>query len=307
MNTISVIIATYNRCLSLEDTLESLLAQDHDCTFDYEIIVVDNNSTDKTKAVVATYVTKFNGRLRYLFESKQGKVFALRTGMEEARGEILVFTDDDVVVDKKWLLTITEVFDRKKIDLLAGKIVPIFKEKKPEWIINEFYKGPLVYFDLGDGYFENSKQKILPVGANMSFLKEAVQKYGGFIFSESRGEDEELGERWHRLGATIGYSPDVIVYHQTVSSRMNKNYFRKWYLLSGKNTAIVSKEKFIFGKRFCGISLWVYKELIESILKWIFGIIILDKNNFLNEVRIWSKFGIILGIFGKKTKFESLR
>jgi len=74
---ISVIICTYNRCESLKDTLDSLLAQECDGTFNWEVIVVDNNSKDRTKEVVESYMHKFGGKLRYLFEPRQGKSHAL--------------------------------------------------------------------------------------------------------------------------------------------------------------------------------------------------------------------------------------
>lgn len=82
---ISIIISTYNRCESLKDTLDSLLNQEIDGSFDYEVIITDNNSKDKTKEVVESCKEKFNGRLRYLFEPQQGKSYALNRAIKESK------------------------------------------------------------------------------------------------------------------------------------------------------------------------------------------------------------------------------
>lgn len=106
---ISVIIPTYNRCDLLKATLTSLLDQYLDPGFVYEVLVIDNNSTDRTKDAVENLLGSFQGRLRYFFEKQQGKSFALNRGLNEARGEILAMTDDDCRLDKNWLVSINEI------------------------------------------------------------------------------------------------------------------------------------------------------------------------------------------------------
>src|ERR1700757_4351034 len=105
---ISVIVCTYNRCDELALTLESLANSLLPPPTVWEIIVVDNNSNDKTKEAVELFVRRFPGRFRYLCEARQGKSYALNAGIRDARGEILVFTDDDVVVEATWLDNLTK-------------------------------------------------------------------------------------------------------------------------------------------------------------------------------------------------------
>lgn len=96
----SVIIATYNRADELPRTLESLKKLEADEP--WEVIVVDNNSSDNTREVVEG-VKSFPVPLRYIFEKEQGRSAALNAGIRAAQGEILAVTDDDVRVDPHWL------------------------------------------------------------------------------------------------------------------------------------------------------------------------------------------------------------
>ena len=103
---ISIIICSYNRCESLEKVLESVQGLNCPPGASWETLVVDNNSSDATKATVERFVGKGRGDIRYLFEGRQGKSHALNTGIERAAGQILAFTDDDVLFDPDWLVRI---------------------------------------------------------------------------------------------------------------------------------------------------------------------------------------------------------
>src|ERR1700722_16738649 len=100
---VSVIICTYNRCKSLATALESVAASKLPDSMDWEVLVIDNNSSDKTSEVAQGFCQRFPNRFRYFFEPRQGKSFALNTGIQAARGEVLAFTDDDVIVEPTWL------------------------------------------------------------------------------------------------------------------------------------------------------------------------------------------------------------
>lgn len=290
----------------LKMTLDSLLAQEINGSFDYEIILADNNSKDNTADTVKNYLGKFGGRLRYLFEPRQGKPYALNSSVEEARGEIIAFTDDDVIVDKKWLKNINNVFKGKNdLDLLGGKVIPFFTAKIPAWMANyrsNILRYPLMHYDLGDAYLEcNSKNKILPIGGNISLRKKSYFKYGGFSENE-KSEDIELGNKWHNSGAKIAYSPDVVVYHYANPSRMNKSYFRKYFYQTGTDHSSIYKEKYSRGRKLSGIPLWVFKDLLLTIGKYCKSVLNFDRDMFLNELEMWHKLGIVCGL--KQVKIE---
>ncbi|MCM8774391.1 MAG: glycosyltransferase, partial [Candidatus Omnitrophica bacterium] len=296
INLISVIIATYNRCKNLKDTLESLLAQELNSSFDYEVIVVDNNSKDKTKEVVESYKEKFNGRLRYIFELRQGKSYALNTGIKETKGEIIAFTDDDCIVDKKWILNISNVFQNKLVDIVGGKVIPILPDSLPKWLNNyknNLLKYPLMYCDLGDRDIQfNHNIKIFPIGGNMIVRKSAFNKFGNFQ-NIGRAEDMAFCYRWYKLDAKIAYSPDIIVYHYTHPHRLNKNYFRKYFFQVGRDHAEIYQEKYISGKHFLGVPIWLYRELISIASKFLISIFKFDSDYFLNELMVYYTMGII--------------
>src|ERR1044071_1939172 len=119
---ITVIISTYNRSEMLAGAIESALEQESQGV-SYEVIVVDNNSTDKTREVVEGYIERGHENLRYVFEAKQGVSYARNTGIAKARAEIIAFADDDVRVAKDWVAKIKAEFDaHPEIDFLGGKI-----------------------------------------------------------------------------------------------------------------------------------------------------------------------------------------
>lgn len=210
---ISVIISTYNRCESLKDTLNSLLTQECDGSFDYEIIVVDNNSKDKTKEVVGNYKQKFNGRLKYLFEPRQGKSFALNTAIQEAKGEIIAFTDDDCITPENWLLNAwNEMQNNSPVDLILGDYCFIGQEIKK------------------DRKFDNL---LCGRGLNMIVNRNTFEKYGGFDPLLGPGtfvttsEDVDISYRIIRNDGIVKLSNKFIVYH--VPRLFTNNYLKQIY------------------------------------------------------------------------------
>src|ERR1700690_361651 len=110
---LSVVICTYNRSESLANTLRSLSVQLLPDTLQWEVLVLDNNSRDKTRAVVEEFCREFPGRFRYVLEARQGKSHALNSGIREACGDIVAFTDDDVLLEPSWLHNLTARLDNE--------------------------------------------------------------------------------------------------------------------------------------------------------------------------------------------------
>lgn len=165
---ITIIICTYNRSGSLKYTLESLFVQEVDESFDYEIIVVDNNSKDKTKILVESYIPRLRDRLKYVFEPNQGLSYARNRGIKEAKGGILVFTDDDCQPEKKWILKIWGKFKaNEKLDGILGGFF---------WR-SEYNKqtNPEIDNSIGGG------------GLNMGFRKEIFKQIGLFDINLGAG------------------------------------------------------------------------------------------------------------------------
>ena len=103
----TVIVCTYNRCESLANTLDSLAKSIVPASTEWEVLIVDNNSSDRTRQVVEDFSRRFPGRFRYTFEPCQGKSFALNRGIRETQADVLAFTDDDVIAEPTWLWNLT--------------------------------------------------------------------------------------------------------------------------------------------------------------------------------------------------------
>jgi GT2 family glycosyltransferase len=258
---ITAILCTYNRSASLAQALESLAKSIVPEPVEWEILVVDNNSNDQTRAVVAGLIDRFPGRFRYQFESRQGKSYALNSGIREADGDILAFLDDDVVVEPNWLHNLTAVLHDGQWAGSGGRILPAAGYSPPRWLALD---GPLsqlgalcAYSDQGDLADDLHNP---PVGTNMAFRKVMFVKYGAFRSdlgprpgSEIRCEDTEFGQRLLAAGERLRYVPSAIVHHAIHEDRVRKEFFLAWWYdfgrgsvrLAGKNLSAVEILKIV--------------------------------------------------------------
>jgi glucosyl-dolichyl phosphate glucuronosyltransferase len=150
---ITLLVCTYNRSGDLRELLETALAQETGGEFTYEVLVVDNNSTDDTRAVVEGFVAAGHANLRYLFEEKQGKSHALNSGLRALRGWAYVITDDDFILPKDWAKGIYEGFrDHPDVAFVSGKVLPRWEREPPAWLTTEHWSA-LAMADYGEEEF----------------------------------------------------------------------------------------------------------------------------------------------------------
>ncbi len=244
----SVIICSYNRSASLKDTIESLVKQECDWDSVAEIIIVDNNSTDGTEKLIRSYATSFKTRLIYLKEKRQGKSHALNLAITTSRGDVLVFTDDDVILDPKWLNEIMRSFKENEIDVLGGRTLPLYSAQTPEWVRqNQFHlSGPIVSYDYGEDTIDYSSGKIPKfIGANVAFKKDLFVAAGLYnidlgVGRGIFGEDTEMFLRIVRLGKRVFYNGKALVWHTVDPKRMTLKYVARWFFQYGKTTAVLN-------------------------------------------------------------------
>lgn len=223
---ISAIICTLNRHEILESACLSLHDQSLNKDF-YEIVVVDNGSTDNTKETVER-LRFLIPNLHYLCEPKMGLSNARNRGMVEAGGEIVAFLDDDAVADRKWLEELYSVYQKdKSVAAAGGKIHLIWKNGKPSWV-NSSIEGYFGKYDLGEA------EKILiypeyPFGSNMSIRRQIALNSGGFRSALGRkgnnliaAEETDLFCRLSRIGGKVVYEPRAVVHHHVLAERISK-------------------------------------------------------------------------------------
>ena len=241
---ISVILCTYNRCQMLAKALDSIAAQVLPEEVKWEVLVIDNNSSDHTRELVENFCQRYIDIFRYVFEPQPGKSFALNTGVREARGDLLVFTDDDVTVEPAWLRNLTAALHDAEWAGAGGRTLPAETLSPPRWLsIEEPYNlgGALCgLFDFGDNPRELDRA---PYGDNMAFRKTMFEKHGGFRTDlgpspnsdvPRPNEDTEFGRRLLAAGARLRYEPTAVVYHPVPENRLQKEYFLAWWFDYGR-------------------------------------------------------------------------
>ena len=240
---LSVILPTFNRADSLKRALDALLRQTA-MPGSYEVVVVDNNSTDGTATVVALIN---DPRLRLIAESRQGLSFARNAGLAAARGDIVAFTDDDVEVAPDWVETIIASLARHpEVDGLGGRVLPSWQCGRPGWLTREHW-APLALQDHGDSRrIFDSATPIGLIGANVAFRREVFDRVGAFSPDVQRvkdgigsTEDHELLTRLYGSGGRMLYLPKMLVMTRVPGDRCDRRYHRRWHEGHGRFYALM--------------------------------------------------------------------
>ena len=308
----SVVIATYNRASDLRDTLASLAGLRP--ALPWEVIVVDNNSTDDTRAVVEGVAPSFPAPLRYLFEREQGRSPALNAGIGVARGDIIVTTDDDVRVESDWLDRAGAALDTLNCDYVGGRVLPIWGGPRPAWLPNHGGKhwAVIALLDYGNQPLEFGAR--VPLGVNMAFRRSAFDRAGLLDPQTGRKAGTLLGQevrewciRARAAGVRGFYAPEMVVQHIIPASRLNKAYFRRWFYWRGISRAMLyekagldmeAPERTTFDFRTVphvfGVPRYLYRKALASISNWLVATFRRDAfAAFDHELWVWFFAGIL--------------
>jgi len=271
---LSVVICTYNRPELLRLALETLLRQ-RPMGLTYEVVVVDNNSTPETRAVVDE-LAQSDSRLRYVRETRQGNAYARNTGVTSARAPIVAFLDDDVTVRDNWLEIIPHAFRETNAGFVGGKVLPRWEEPPPSWLDSANW-APIAALDYGDSPFAiTSENPLCLLTANIAFKKEMFSQHGEFSPAVQRTgdsigslEDHEFLTRLLRAGVIGAYVPELIVDAYVGSERMTKEYHRRWHTGHGHFYAVMNDPEWERSSyRLLGVPGHLYKETARNALAW---------------------------------------
>jgi glucosyl-dolichyl phosphate glucuronosyltransferase len=233
---VSVIIPTFNRSRLLRDTVESLLAQSYDRDR-FEILVVDNNSTDDTASVIAALASD-SPIVRPLVEQRRGAHFARNSGAVAAKGEILYFTDDDMIADPDLLRQLVTAFSSGiNVGSATGRVLPRWGAEPPEWVIEHCLNHLLSLNDMGH---ETTITDVDPgiFSCHQAVLREAFFRAGGFNPDTNAGKfvgDNETGLniKIGKLGYRFAYVGESVTQHVIPASRMNQRYLNSRFADQG--------------------------------------------------------------------------
>lgn len=232
---ISAIICTHNRDGYLGAAIDSLLAQKYD---NYDVIVVDNASTDTTRTLVETRLP--NPKLQYVYESTLGLSVARNAGAQIAQGSVLAYLDDDAEASPGWLSALAQIYESDaKVAIAGGKVTLIWPpgQTAPNWLSTDM-SGSLGAYDLGDDVIYISQPGLTPRGLNYSIRADFLAQIGGFDPNLGRvgknllsNEELYMTEKALKVGLKVAYLPDALVAHNVAPGRLAPAWFmsRSWW------------------------------------------------------------------------------
>ena len=268
----SVVICTYNRAQYLQQTLQSVVEQDYPSE-KFEIVVVDNNSPDRTEAVAFSFRDQYkNLTIRYFKELQQGISYGRNRGVSEASGEYIVFLDDDETVESGFLKNLDDFYSEyKEASLTAGPVIPVFETTPPNWL------SPFTMRLITGAYDKGKEIKVVgpkdyPGTGHATFRKNLFVKYGGFNTDLGRkgssllgAEDKDFFLRLIQNGVKCHYVPGAAIYHHIPASKLTEDFFDRLTYSIGVSERIrtLSESK----KSYC-------KRLFSEAVKWMASIVL---------------------------------
>ena len=269
------------------------------------VSVVDNNSTDRTRQVIEEWQPRFDGRLQYVSEPRQGRSSALNTGIRCTEGDLVGMIDDDEEIDSNWYQVVFERFSSGETDFIGGPYVPRWGATPPEWLPAN-YLGVIGWIDGGNQRIPYGAQYPgILMGGNAVLTRKILDKVGLYLTSVGRtgtrllaGEDEDLYRRLLAAGARGVYIPELIIYHYVPPERLTKTYFRRWCFWRGVSRGLLDKIQPSPEARLLGVPRWLYGEAGRGLLR--FGERSVRRRrepseSFCDELAVWDLVGFFYG------------
>lgn len=269
---ISVIVCTYNREKYIYNVLKSLA----DNTLphnQYEIVLVDNNCSDNTRNECDRFVRNFpKVAFRYIVETNQGLSYARNRGIKESSGDVLVYVDDDALVNNAYLQTYADFFEQHPdIDAAGGPIIPQYETEEPAWmspIIKSLLTGYKYHGDRPKEFPQND----YPGGGNAAYRASVFEKVGLFNIELGRkgdslvgAEEKDIFDKMITQDMRFYYLPNAILYHIIPEKKLSKDYFDRLSYSIGESERMRTKQ---IGK------MKYIKRLLAEGIKWMASIVL---------------------------------
>jgi len=272
----TVIICTYNRAKNLPICIDALSAQENTDGIEWEVLIVDNNSSDDTKNTVQQLAANSSIAIRYEFESEQGLNHARNRGIRKSDSQYFTYIDDDITVSKNWLYSLYRALVDNNADAAGGRIHLDPAISLPPWIsCNPEMYGFLGHQDYGDKPLTLDGKERYPFGGNMAFNRSVPERIGYFNTDLGRkGEGRKKGELFkgaetdyfHRLNesqdVTISYAPDAIVFHHILPHQLEKRYFLTIHKNAGYQKAFHDGRE--YKRKLFGVPLFLLPQTIRA-------------------------------------------
>jgi GT2 family glycosyltransferase len=241
---VSVLICTWNRAALLDQTLSTLAALRIEPGVDWEVLVVNNCCTDDTDRVLARHAKQLP--LRRLYEAQAGKSYAANLAVEESRGDLLLWTDDDVLVDPDWMASYLRVAEKHpEATFFGGTVEPLFAAAPPAWLVRTMpvVNGVYALIDPRPDGLPIGRRDVPPVGANMAMRRRAFDELrfdtmlGPSLSTRICGEETKLIHELMDTGHSGVWVGSARVRHYTPATRMTKQYIWDYWVGMGRTDA----------------------------------------------------------------------
>jgi len=271
----TIAICTLNRAESLRRTLESLVAMQIPNGLPWEVVVINNGCTDHTDEIIASFAKRLP--IRRHIEPQRGVSRARNRAVDMAKGDYIVWTDDDVVVDPGWLAAYTEAFRRwPAAALFGGRILPRYELPEAEWLraCEHMLQLPYAVRDLGDAPFRfSSSVGPYPFGANFA-VRAAEQRRVRFDTNMGMapgrnriGDETFVISRILATGAIGYWVPDARVEHCIGRERQTTSYIARYFAAHENTNAFISKPSYT-GPLLFGVPRWMWRRIAESWIRY---------------------------------------
>lgn len=260
----------------------------------YEILVVDNNSSDGTRELVEGLIRAGHSRIRYLFEPRQGRSHALNTGLPAIRGQYFAIADDDLLFPPTFLSAVmAAIRQHPAASCIGGRVLPRWQESPPGWLTRQHWSA-LALSDRGPKEIRADSRNphcllagvyrtadVIAVGGYHPELGVSGTRIGGT-------EDADLFQRLYASGRHAIYAPAVFLYHKVQPSRITRAYHRRWHAGHGRSFALM-RDPSVEGSssRILGIPGHLFRSAARDVALWVGGLLRGNRDSaFMAELRL---------------------
>jgi glucosyl-dolichyl phosphate glucuronosyltransferase len=294
---VTVAIATWNRAGLLGRTLAEMTKLRIPAGVEWKLLVANNHCTDNTDEVIARFADRLP--IRRVFESRLGKSYACNLLVREATGDLILWTDDDVLVDSEWLVAYLDAAKAwPEAAFWGGRVDPLYGSVPPGWVVRNEAQ---VSHCFGLCQYERTVRPLAPGeypnGSNMAFRLDVLRR---FPFNPLLGktgnrkgwcEDVELIDRMRNAGLLGVWVGAATVRHWVPTERMTYRYVWDWYV--GQGSIGIYRWGLPAGAYWWGMPRWAIRDWVQNAAAWILGTALQSE---LMRVRAWRKWAVATGI-----------
>lgn len=306
---LEILIATYNRDWLLGRTLASISAARRPAGLGLSVLVVDNNSTDRTRDTVEQFAASAPFAVRYLFEPNQGKSYALNTGVAASSADLLGMIDDDEELAPDWLEVVERAFSADPgLEFIGGPTRGRWERDLPDWLPDV---SPAILGILNPGdepaAYSRDFPAVLP-GGNSVIRRDAINRTRGYHTGLRRAQDVDMYLQLLDVGARGEYRPDLVILHYIPAERLTRGYFRRWAFSHGRSQGVLASRHLGHVPHLAGIPRFRVRIALASLRRYLLGPFRQNGDAtpaaaaFSEELRLREFAGLVVGCWHDRRK-----